>query len=109
MKGCKCTLRLSAISLGLEFGIVTGLWMMLFAWSAMWWGHGIPMIAQWAEVYHGYAPTYVGGLIGGAWGFAEGFISGLIFGLIYNLCSCCCKCMCKSGESCDTAPKSSKK
>lgn len=92
---------LSAVSLGVAFGVVSALWMMFFAWSAMWWGHGVPMIAQWAELIPGFAPTIQGGFIGGAWGFLEGFICGLIAGWIYNLCLCCCKGSCGSDESCD--------
>ena len=101
MMGGKCKCYLSPVSLGVAFGVVCGLWMLLFAWSAMWWGHGVPIIAQWAEVLPGFAATIKGGLIGAAWGFVKGFVMGLIFGWIYNLCLCCCKGSCKSDEACD--------
>ncbi len=92
-KSCSCCgSRLCKFAFGIAFGFLSGLSMLLFAWSAYYWGHGGPMIAQWAEIYQGYAPTIKGGLIGGAWGFVEGFVCGFIFALIYNLVSCCCKC-----------------
>lgn len=100
MKGCKCTARFSAISLALSLGIVSGLWMALFAWSALWSGHGVVMVAQWGEIFQGYAATVRGGWIGGAWGFVEGFIVGLIVAWIYNFFLCCCKSLCKSSDEC---------
>jgi hypothetical protein len=92
-KGCKCSsTRLSAVSLGVAFGVVTGLWMLLFALFASQSGHGTVIITQWADIYQGYAPTTVGALAGLGWGFIEGFVTGLVLGWIYNLCRCCCRC-----------------
>lgn len=94
--------RFCVFSLAIAFGITTGLWLLLFAWFANFWGHGAAIITQWSEVYKGYAPSIAGGFIGFAWGFVEGFIFGLLLGWIYNCCSRCCKCckgICKSRES----------
>lgn len=100
MRGCHtCAGRLSIIGVGVAAGFVTGLSMALFAWSAYWWGHGVPMVAQWGEIYQGYAATIRGGWIGAAWGFLDGFISGAIFALIYNLVTCCCHFMCRRDET----------
>lgn len=104
MKGCKSTSRLSAVCLGLAFGVISGLSMCLFAWLALWQGLGATMVSQWAEIYPGYAATIQGGLIGGAWGLLEGLIVGLVVAWVYNFFLCCCKCMCgcqncKSGGS----------
>lgn len=97
----KCTARLSIFSLAFALGIVSGLFMMFFAWYAYSYGHGIVLVAQWGEMYMGYAPTFKGGLIGGAWGFLDGFISGLILAIVYNLCLCCCRGFCRSSEMCE--------
>lgn len=97
MKGCKwcsCTSRLSAVSFAIALGLVTGLGMMFFAWLVHYWGYGNLIVAQWAEIFPGYAASMKGGLIGAGWGFVEGFVFGLIFAWIYNLCLCCCKSMC---------------
>ena len=102
MMGCKCTCRLSAISIAIAMGVVSALWMCLFAWSAYMYGHGVAMVAQWGEIFRGYAPTINGGLIGAAWGFVDGFVCGLVFAWIYNLCLCCCKMVCRSDAACVT-------
>lgn len=101
MKGSKCTARLSIFSLAFALGIVSGLCMLLFALYAYKYGHGIVLIAQWSEIYTGYAPTMKGAWIGAAWGFIDGFISGLIIAVIYNLCLCCCGAVCRSNEVCE--------
>ena len=93
--------KLHSCALGLAFGIVKGLFLMLFAWSAMYWGFGLDLIMQISHVYQGYEASWVGGLIGGGYGLLVGFIAGVLIGFIYNLCLCCCRCgPCgdKSGE-----------
>lgn len=101
MKTCKS--RLSPVSLGFAFGILGGLWMVLFAWYAYFSGNASAMalISQWGGIFSGFDATIVGGLIGGLWGFIKGFICGLIFGWIYNGCLCCCKAICRSSDSYD--------
>lgn len=108
MKGCRCTCRLCPISLGLALGIVSALWMAIFAWTASYTGHGVAMVAQWGEIYQGYAATVKGGWVGAAWGFAEGFVTGLVLALVYDFVLCCCKSLCKSDDSCDSMKKSKK-
>jgi hypothetical protein len=75
--------------------------MLLFSWYAYWYGHGVVLIAQWGEIYSGYAPTINGGLIGGAWGFLDGFVTGMLIAIVYNLCLCCCRAVCKTDEVCE--------
>lgn len=108
MMGCKCTARLGVFALAISLGIVSGLFMMLFAWYALWYGHGVAMVAQWGEIYSGYAATIRGGFVGAGWGFLEGFISGLILAIVYNFCLCCCKAVCKSNEMCEKPVKGKK-
>lgn len=87
-------------TLGLALGITCGLFMIFYAWAAMWWGWGMSMVEQWGSVYSGYAATWVGGLIGGLWGLLKGFIFGFILAIIYNLLTHCKKCcgMCGNQE-----------
>lgn len=86
--------KLSPCALGVAFGILKGICLMLIAWISLYWGYGTPMIEHVAQVYHGYSPTIMGGLIGGAYGLIGGFIFGVIFGWIYNFCLCCCQKKC---------------
>ena len=105
MMRSKCRARLSAVGLGVAFGVVTALFMLGFAWAVWYDGSTSAIITQWAEIYPGYAATIKGGAIGGAWGFIEGFICGLLVGWIYNLCVCCCSCGCCCAKSCDDSKK----
>jgi tetrahydromethanopterin S-methyltransferase subunit G len=92
-KKCKCG-RLSAIAFGISLGLVSGIFMMLFAFGSWMYGFGTSIIDQWASVYPGLEASLKGGLIALAWGFLEGFIIGIIWAWIYNLCLCCCRCCC---------------
>jgi hypothetical protein len=103
--GGKSCMRLSAVAFGVSLGILSGVFMMLFAWSAWTWGYGTAMMEQWGSIYPGYTASLVGGFVGLAWGFLEGFFCGLIWGWLYNLCLCCCHCCCcckKSKTECVT-------
>ncbi len=104
--------RLSAIALGIAFGVMCGVTMMVVALMAFK-GHApaAEMVTRWAVWLPGVEATVQGSFVALAWGFLKGFVSGLIFGWIYNLCLCCCtKCCacCKCGSdkgSCSTSPK----
>ncbi len=102
--GCKkCCNRLSACAFGVSLGIVSGVFMMLFAWASMHWDYATTMMTQWGSVYPGFEASVKGGFVGLAWGFLEGFICGLIWGWLYNLCLCCCRCCtCKKCETATT-------
>lgn len=91
--------KLCAGALGISFGIVTGLFMMLFAWASSWWGVGTVMVDQWTTVFPGYTATMGGGVIGFLWGFLEGFITGFLLAAIYNGITCCCRCKCCAGST----------
>lgn len=81
--------KLSPVGLGIAFGFISGLSMMIFAWMAMKNGHGMQIIDLWSSIFPGYAATWGGGVVGAAWGFVEGFVTGLITAWVYNLCTCC--------------------
>jgi hypothetical protein len=85
-----CT-KLSPCAFGFALGITNGLGMLILAIAAAQWGYGTILVDNIASVYHGYAPSFAGGLYGAVWGFGEGVVFGLITGWIYNLCLCCCK------------------
>lgn len=88
---CKC-MRLSATAFGVSLGIITGIFMMFFAWSAWWWDFGTSIVDQWASVYPGFSASIAGGFIGLGWGFLEGFVLGVLWAWVYNICLCCCRC-----------------
>lgn len=99
MRGCKFTSRLSALSMALAFGVITGLWMMLFALYVYSTGHGTPIIAPWIDMYPGYEATVKGSFIGAGYGFVEGFIFGLLLAWVYNFFLMCCRCCCSYDET----------
>lgn len=86
--------KLSPCALGVSFGVLKGVSLMLFAWVSYFFGYGAPIIENVASVYSGYSASIVGGFVGGIWGLVVGFIFGMLFGYIYNyiLCRCCKKC-----------------
>jgi hypothetical protein len=88
----KCCKKFCSIALGLSLGIVTGLFMMLFAWAGHFWGFGSSMTDQWSSIFPGYAATVSGGIIGFFWGLLEGFVTGALIGFFYNMICCCCCC-----------------
>jgi membrane protease YdiL (CAAX protease family) len=83
--------KLSAVSLGMAFGVAKAIWMIAFAWVAWHWGFGSAFIRELATIYHNYDATLFGGLWGGLWGFIEGFLFGLVVGWVYNICMCCAR------------------
>lgn len=98
--GCEdCKTKLSALSLGIAFGVVTALYMMFFAWVSWYWGYGVAIINQFSSIYIGYASSFMGGIVGAFWGFVDGFIFGILSGWIYNLCLCC---RCKKSSTVET-------
>jgi uncharacterized membrane protein YfcA len=88
--------RLSKFSLGMAFGVVKGLFLLVLAWYVYWSGSSSSLISYMSELYHGYDASIMGGVIGAIWGFVVGFISGFFIGGVYNCFLCGCKCFCKS-------------
>lgn len=90
-KRCKSG-RICAVGFGISLGLVSGIFMMLFAFGSWMYGFGTSIIDQWASVYPGLEASLKGGFIALAWGFLEGFIIGIIWAWIYNCIVCCCRC-----------------
>src|SRR3990167_5909931 len=74
---CMC---LCAVSLGLAFGVVSAIFMLLLAWAGWLWGYGAVFIDQYSVIYYGYAASFVGGIVGAVWGLIGGFIFGFLSG-----------------------------
>jgi len=100
--------RLSAIALGVAFGVMCGGWMLIVGILATNYdmASAKEMMMRWKEMFPGADMTMLGSFVAGAWGFLKGFVSGVVLGFIYNLCLCCCtrccpccKCSC-SKEAC---------
>jgi len=105
-KSCKCG-GLCAGSFGISLGLISGIFLLLFAWTASWWQYGQPLIDMWSTVYIGYSASIKGGLIGLGWGILGGFVFGILWGWIYNgiCCGCKCKrCKCCKGEEVKPLP-----
>jgi hypothetical protein len=96
---CSQKSKLSICSLAFAVGLTNGIGMMVLAYMGMmhWIGDG--MIVLISSMYHGYAPTVVGGLFGLGWGFLDGFLFGMLVAIFYNCCLCCCCCCCKKSKS----------
>ena len=67
------TLKLSPVALGLAFGIIKGVVILLLIWAA--WLMNLHTMMGMPEVY---APTFLRGIVGGIMGFVVGFILGTL-------------------------------
>ena len=105
MEENRCCTRICVGGVAMALGIAFGLCMLLSAWAAWQWGHGMKLIDLYSSVYYGYDATFIGGLWGLLWGFIDGFVMGLVFGFIYNLIACCCNCW-KNCRTCMPTKKS---
>lgn len=72
-------------ALGIAFGLVWGLAVMLGTWLLILFGSPGSTIAKLGVFYRGYSYTFVGGIIGFIWGFVDGFICGFLVAWIYNV------------------------
>ena len=82
--------KLAVIHLGLAFGILWGLGILITGVVSTWHGvWGMDFVTAMGSVYVGYTNTYLGSIIGGLWGFVDGFITGIILAWLYNCLTCC--------------------
>ena len=72
-------------ALGIAFGLVWGLAVMLGTWWLLYMGSPGGTIAKLGAIYIGYTYSFVGGIVGFIWGFVDGFICGFLVACIYNM------------------------
>ena len=77
---CKCSPR----ALGLSFGILWGLAVLLMGLAATYFGYGLNFDNVMFTIYPGFKLGVVGSIIGGLWGLVDGFIFGVLVGWLYN-------------------------
>ncbi len=78
-------MKLSPVALGLAFGILWGISVLLLGLSTLFLGYGEIFVTSMGALYLGYEATIWGSLIGGIIGFVDAFITGLIIAWLYNL------------------------
>lgn len=91
---CDSISRLNPCALGVAFGLLWGLSLLLTAVIASCCTWGSYFMQVMSSIYIGYGTGFLGALAGFAWGIVDGFIGGFIFGWIYNLALGCKKCCC---------------
>jgi len=72
-------------ALGVAFGLVWGLAIMLGTWWLLLFGQSGEIMGRISKFYLGYSFSFVGGIVGFIWGFVDGFIGGFLIAWIYNL------------------------
>ena len=94
MNGCK----LSPVGLGLAFGVLWGISILLMGLMAYYYTYGNAFVASMATLYPGYEPSIKGSFLGAIIGFIDAFIMGFLVAWLYNRFSCCkYKCGSKDG------------
>jgi len=72
-------------ALGIAFGLVWGLGIMLLTWWMLIGGFKGEIISKLSTVYLGYSYSWSGAVIGFIWGFVDGFVCGFLVAWIYNM------------------------
>jgi tetrahydromethanopterin S-methyltransferase subunit G len=72
-------------ALGIAFGVVWGLIILLGTWFIVIKGTQGLMISKLSTFYIGYSSSFLGGIIGFLYGFVTGFVAGFLIAWVYNL------------------------
>ncbi len=72
-------------ALGISFGLVWGVAVMLGTWWLLYMGSPGGTISKLGAFYYGYSYSFIGGIIGLIWGFVDGFVCGFLVAWIYNM------------------------
>ena len=76
-------MQLNKTSLGLAFGVISGIAIFLATvWTA--WRGGGDHLSLLNQFYIGYHVTYVGAFVGLVYGFVGGFVGGWLLAWLYN-------------------------
>ena len=78
-------MELGKRALGIAFGSVWGLTVLLGTWFILALGAQGDMISRLSTFYVGYSTSFVGGIIGLLYGFVTGFIGGFLIAWVYNM------------------------
>lgn len=76
--------KLNKVALGLAFGVIWGLSVLLMGLLAHFLKYGVEFVSSMGAVYVGYNNTILGSLVGGLLGFLDGFVGGYLIALVYN-------------------------
>ncbi len=76
--------KLDVKALGLSFGIMWGVSVVIMDILYMISGWGGSFVIAMGKFYIGYQPTIVGCAIGGIWGFIDMGIAGIVIAWLYN-------------------------
>ena len=71
-------------ALGISFGLVWGLTVMLGTWWLLIRDAPGGIVSKLSAFYFGYSYSWGGAVIGSLWGFVDGFIVGFLIAWIYN-------------------------
>lgn len=71
------SLKLSMSRLGVDFGVVWGVNLLLLAYFSMFFHVGGDVVTMLGSLYVGYAATFVGGIMGFLLGFVHGYVLGV--------------------------------
>ena len=72
-------------ALGVAFGLVWGLSILLGTWWLLFLGSPGTTIGMLSKLYIGYSYSWGGAVIGFLWGFIDGFVCGFLVAWIYNI------------------------
>ena len=81
--------KLCPKALGLSFGVMWGLSVLIMGLLAHHFMYGVHVVEAVGALYIGYGPSLLGSFIGGIIGFANAFISGFLLAWLYNCFSGC--------------------
>lgn len=87
--------RINPIALGLAFGVVWGVSMLIIGLFASYSMYGKDFVVAMGTLYVGYEPSILGAFIGALIGFIDAFIGGWVIGWLYNRFAHC-------GDSCES-------
>ena len=92
MSGC----RINAVSLGLAFGVLWGIFILILGLVASYYAYGHEFVISIGKIYPEYTPSVKGSILGAIIAFINAFIMGFLIGWLYNLfnkctCVCCAK------------------
>ncbi len=91
--------------LGFSLGIASAFFTFLLGVGGKLFGYGSQVIAVYASIYPGFAPTFLGSLIGAIWAFIGTLLFVLVAGLIYCLSAKVCQHCCCRKRFCDNRNK----